>query len=119
MIIELQKGGEIVKALERRERILDILCEKRFVTTEYLVNEFKTSRPTIQNDIIELSLSYPVFTKKGTGGGIYIAKGYYRDKRYLTDNQEKALLSAIDKVDKETQVLLESIIKNFSRPKVI
>ena len=57
-----------MRALERRDKILELLCEKRFLKTADLVREFNTTRTTIQNDILELSLSYPVFTKKGTGG---------------------------------------------------
>lgn len=72
-----------MRTLERRDRIIEILCEKRFVTTEYLIRELEAARSTICNDILELSLSYPIYTKKGTGGGIYIAKGFYRDKDYL------------------------------------
>ena len=115
-IIGLQKGGEIVTALERRDKILEILCEKRTVTVSYLINEFNVARSTIQNDILELSLSYPVFSKPGIGGGICIAKGYYRDKDYLSSKQKETLESLLGEIDEERRSVLESIIKKFARP---
>ena len=114
--MESQKGGEIVSALERRDKILDILCEKRMVKIEYLMNEFNVARGTIINDILELSLSYPVFTKSGRTGGICIAKGYYRDKDYLSSLQKETLESLLGEIDEERKLVLESIIKKFARP---
>ena len=115
-IIELQKGGEIVTALERRDKIIEILCEKRTVTLNYLSDEFKVAKSTIQNDILELSLSYPIFSKSGIGGGIYIAKGYYRDKDYLSSKQKETLESLLGEIDEERRNVLESILEKFARP---
>ena len=103
-------------ALERRDRIIDILCEKRFVKIEYLVNEFSVCEKTIRNDILELSLSYPIYTKTGTWGGVYIADGYYRDKDYLSSLQRETLESLLGEIDAERKLVLESIIKKFARP---
>ncbi|MBQ7976067.1 MAG: DeoR family transcriptional regulator [Clostridia bacterium] len=103
-------------ALERRDKIIELLCEKRTVTLSYLINEFKVARSTIQNDILELSLSYPIFTKPGIGGGVYIAKGYYRDKDYLSSLQKETLESLLGEVDDERKLVIESIINKFARP---
>ena len=116
--IELQrtKGGEIVSALERRDQIVNILCEKRFVQVEFLADMFCVSERTIRNDILELSLSYPIFTKNGKGGGVYIAKGYYRDKDYLSLKQKETLESLLGEIDEERRNVLESILEKFARP---
>lgn len=106
-----------MRAIERRERILDILCEKRFVTVQYLTYELKTARSTLQEDILDLSLTYPIFTKKGKGGGVYIADGFYRDKRYLNESQEQTLVELMDVASIEQRMMLESILKKFARPK--
>ena len=108
-----------MRALERRDKIVDILCEKRHVKIEYLANEFGVSERTIRNDVLELSLSYPIYTKTGTWGGVYIAKGFYRNKDYLSEMQETALASALDKVDEKTRIAIQSVIDKFARPKVI
>lgn len=107
-----------MRALERRDKILELLCEKRFLKTADLVREFNATRTTIQNDILELSLSYPIFTKKGTGGGIYIAKGYYRDKDYLSSLQKETLESLLDKVDNNKKTVILSILNKFTRPTI-
>ena len=49
-----------MKALERRQSIIEYLCEVRETTYENLMFEFQASKRTIQNDILELSLSYPI-----------------------------------------------------------
>ncbi|MBQ3041382.1 MAG: HTH domain-containing protein [Clostridia bacterium] len=105
-----------MNTLERRDKIIELLCEKRFLTMSFLTTEFRVARSTIQNDILELSLSYPVFTKKGTGGGVYIAKGYYRDKDYLNSKQKETIESLLGEVDEERKAVLESILKKFARP---
>ena len=105
-----------MSALERRDQIISLLCEKRFLTMEYLADMFNVSRRTIYVDIMELSLSYPIETKKGTGGGIYVADGYYRDKDYLSTLQKETLESILDKVDNYQKTVICSIIKKFTRP---
>ena len=115
-----RKGGEIVySTLERRDKIIELLCERRFVKIEYLVNEFGVCEKTVRNDILELSLSYPIFTKAGRTGGVYIAKGYYRDKDYLSGEQKETLESLLGEIDEKRKLVLESIIKKFARPEAI
>ena len=66
-----------MKAIERRMAILETLCERKFDKVENLAFEFNVSEWTIRQDILELSLSYPIYTKTGKyGGGVYIAEDY-------------------------------------------
>lgn len=51
-----------MKALERRQALLELLCERRYEKMANLAFEFGVSRQTIQNDVLELSLSYPIYT---------------------------------------------------------
>lgn len=57
-----------MRANERRMRLIEELCERKFDTIDNLAFELGVSRRTICYDIEELSLSYPIFTAKGTGG---------------------------------------------------
>ena len=73
------------------------------------------SRQTIQNDVLELSLSYPIYTSVGNNGGVYVQEDYYLGKTYLSDAQEellKRLYSTCNDADKKT---LQSIIKKFGK----
>ena len=65
-----------MNANERRRQILEVLCERRFDTISNLMFEFSVSRATIKRDIQELTLSYPIYTTLGNGGGVHVVDGY-------------------------------------------
>ena len=105
-------------ALERREAILEVLCERRHDKVANLAFEFGVSTRTIKNDILELSLSYPVFTVTGRyHSGVYIADDYYPGKQYLTEEQLELIISLQSQVDDDQRRILESIVKKFGRSK--
>ena len=60
----------------RRMEIISILSAKGHATMRELAWELEVSRRTIMNDIISLSLYYPVYTKPGEGGGVFITENY-------------------------------------------
>lgn len=47
----------MLKANERRQKILEILCVRRQETMENLAQEFNVTTRTIRNDIEELTLN--------------------------------------------------------------
>lgn len=107
-----------MKALERRQAIIEYLCEVRETTYENLMFEFEAGKRTIQNDILELSLSYPIYTQSGRhGGGIFIAKDYYLGKQYLKPEEKELLESLTATVGDDQRKMLESIIRRFGRPR--
>ena len=81
-------------AAERRQAILEALCVRRHDTRENLAFEFGVSKRTIEYDVLELSLTYPIYTTQGNGGGIHVVDGFYLDKPHLNE-KEVALLSKI------------------------
>jgi predicted DNA-binding transcriptional regulator YafY len=106
-----------VKALERRQSIIEYLCEVRETTYENLMFEFQASKRTIQNDILELSLSYPIYTQAGRhGGGIFIAQDYYLGKQYLRPEEKELLETLSSSVGDDQRKILESIIRKFGKP---
>lgn len=50
----------MLKANERRQKILEILCVRRQETMENLAQEFNVTTRTIRNDIEELTLAHPI-----------------------------------------------------------
>ncbi len=105
----------MIKTTERRMAILHILCARRKETIENLAFELDVCRNTIQRDIEILSLSFPIYTSQGVGGGIYVVEGFQLGMRYLTKAQcelLERLLGAVEGADKET---LHSIIKTFKK----
>ena len=61
-------------ASERRNAILEDLCMRRFERINNLAFQYGVTERTIRNDIMILSLEYPIYTAQGNGGGIYVDK---------------------------------------------
>ena len=58
----------------RRMEIISILSARGHTTMRELAWELDVSRRTIMNDVIALSFDYPVYTKPGEGGGVFITE---------------------------------------------
>ena len=104
-----------MRAIERRQALIELLCERRFEKIENLAFEFSVNECTIRRDIQELSLTYPVYTKTGTYGGVYIADDYYIGKQYLSPEQMELLESYASKAPDAERKILLSIISKFGR----
>jgi predicted DNA-binding transcriptional regulator YafY len=104
--------------IERRQAILEALSDRRRDTVANLASEFDVSNATIRRDIEVLSSSAPIFTVQGNGGGIHVADGYYVSRRYLRDDQENFLRALMDGLQPDKQLLMQSILMAFAKPKV-
>lgn len=106
-----------MEANERRMCLIETMCKRRYDTIDNLAFEFKVSRRTIRYDIEILSCSYPIYTTKGTGGGVHMMDGYRLGMKYFTDSQAE-LLERISKyltgADLKTA---QTMLATFSRPK--
>ena len=102
-------------ALERRQRIVEILNMRRSEQLENLANELNVSKMTIRRDIEVLSCSYPLNTKQGNGGCIYVEEGYDLYERYLSAKQFEVLEELKGVATGEQVKVLETILKNFGR----
>ena len=63
---------EKIPLYERRRRLITVLYERQSDTIGNLAFEFSVSSHTIRNDIRVLELEYPIYTKMGAGGGVFI-----------------------------------------------
>lgn len=107
-----------MKAIERRMAILEKLCERRFEKINNLAFEFGVSEWTIRQDILELSLSYPIYTKQGKyDGGVYVVEGFRMGKTYLTERETDLLEMLASKLTGENFVTMQGIIKKFKEPR--
>lgn len=104
-------------ALNRRQEILNILMIRRRDTIPNLAFEFNVSERTIKRDISILSHDHSIETKRGNGGGIRVAEGYYADRRYLNEEQENMLRKILPDLSSEDQIIMDEILKKFSKPK--
>ena len=101
---------------ERRQLILEALCDRRRDTVENLATEFDVSNRTIRNDILVLSCSYPVYTVQGNGGGIFVAEGFMLGRRYLNDVQKNLLLNLASSLPDHDALVIRTILRDFSLP---
>jgi predicted DNA-binding transcriptional regulator YafY len=82
--------------INRLLEITLILLNKKAVTAGELAARFGVSTRTIYRDIDDLSASgVPVFTNKGSSGGISLLENYAINRTLLTDHERDSLLLAL------------------------
>lgn len=100
-------------ASERRNAILEVLCMRRFEKVENLAFEFNVTGRTIRNDVLILSLEYPIYTTQGNGGGIHVDENYRLGKSYLKDEQQKLLERLLPELNGKDAEVMKSILRTF------
>lgn len=107
----------MISAAERRQRILEVLSDRRHETIATLITEFRVSSSTLKRDVEILSCSAPIFTVRGNGGGIYVAEDWYIGRRYLNSKQEALLIELLEYLESDKQKVLQSILTAFAMPR--
>ena len=100
-------------ASERRNAILEDLCMRRFEKVSNLAFQFGVTERTIRNDILILSLEYPIYTAKGNGGGVYVDENFRLGKVFLKSEQQELLERILPGLDEKDAEVMKSIIKTF------
>ena len=98
---------------ESRNALLEILSMRRFETLENLAFEFGVSKRTIRYDIEILSLTYPIYTVQGNGGGIHVDENYRLGKSYLKKDQQELLERLLPNLNGKDATTMREIIKTF------
>lgn len=105
-----------MRATERRQALLELLCERRHDTMENLAFELGVSRHTIMRDVLELSVSYPIYTVSGRHeSGVFVQDDYYLGKQYLSTEQQALLESLLTKCNTDEKKTMQSILKRFGK----
>ena len=108
---------------ERRQDIIKSLCRNRFATVYELAQKYNVNEKTIRRDIDILSLTYPIYTKSGMHGGIFVTEDYNMDRAYMTFEETELLKSIKKKADKlnllskKEEKLFASLISIYSNPR--
>lgn len=107
-----------VDTAHRRLEIISILVAKGHTTMRELAWELEVSRRTIMNDVIALSFDYPVYTKPGEGGGVFITENYKPYTNTLTQTEQETLSRLYRRaVGKEKEILFR-IIRKYGADKL-
>ena len=83
------------------ERHNDIVGNRAF--------EFDASFHTIRNDIRVLELKYPIYTRIGAGGGVFILDSSRLQQRWLTVRQRELLMDVCGILDDEQTLMMKSL----------
>ncbi len=100
-------------AAERRKAILEVLCLRRHETRENLANEFGVSKRTIEYDVLNLMLTYPVYTVQGNGGGIYVTDNFRLDRPRMNEKQTALLQKVLLTLSGEDKETMQNIINIY------
>lgn len=96
----------------RRIEIINILVIRRRTTASELAKEFGVSVRTIQYDIQALSPVYPIYTRQGENGGIFIREDYKPFVNTLSPMELRTLCELHEQTEGiHKQVLFQIICK--------
>lgn len=102
-------------AVERRQQILELLCQRRKDTMQNLAAELGVSERTIRRDVEILTRSYPLETVCGRyGGGVRVADWYHLDRQRMSPRQTALLRRLAADLRGEDLEVIEQILLKFA-----
>lgn len=102
-------------AVERRQQILELLCQRRKDTMQNLAAELGVSERTIRRDVEILTRSYPLETVCGRyGGGVRLADWYHLDRQRMSPKQTALLRRLAADLRGEDLEVMEQILLKFA-----
>lgn len=102
-------------AVERRQQILELLCQRRKDTMQNLAAELGVSERTIRRDVEILTRSYPLETVCGRyGGGVRVADWYHLDHQRMSPKQTALLRRLAADLRGEDLEVMEQILLKFA-----
>lgn len=107
-----------MNAAERRNEIISILIVRHHATTKELASEFDVTIGTIKSDIQALSFAYPIYTKPGVAGGVFMGGHYNPHINSLTPRELKTLIEVRDQAEEKHKEILAQIIHKYGPDKL-
>ena len=112
---------------DRRERLLRILMVNGRTTVKELAQRLGVSERTILRDIEILSLTKPIYTVGGRGGGVYILDTYNANRVYMQPCDSDLLNKIIFDMEQTGNCSLSSseietlkeLVTFYSQPKYV
>lgn len=102
-------------AVERRQQILELLCQRRKDTMQNLAAELGVSERTIRRDVEILTRSYPLETVCGRyGDGVRVADWYHLDRQRMSPKQTALLRRLAADLRGEDLEVMEQILLKFA-----
>ena len=98
---------------ERRAEIMRILVARRATTMPVLARTFGVTTRTIQNDILALTVDYPLETQRGNGGCVKVADWYHPHRIILSCEQQRVLSELISGCDAYQANVLRQMLTEY------
>lgn len=108
----------MMNTMHRRKELLNTLIVRRHTTAKELAYELGVSVRTIQYDIQALSFDFPIYTKQGENGGVFIEEGYKPYINSLTPLELKILYKLWDKSEGVDKKVIFQIICKYGPDKL-
>ena len=107
-----------MNTVHRRTEIINILIIRRHTTANELAQEFGVSIRTIQYDIQALSLGFPIYTKQGGDGGIFVGENYKPFMNTLTTLELKVLQEMYELAEGIHKKVLFQVLRKYGPDKL-
>ena len=78
---------------------------------------FKINSKTIKAPTELTSLSYPIYTTQGNGGGVHVVDGFRMGRKYMSEEQVILLEKLATKLTGADLKTMQEILKTFKEPK--
>ena len=86
-------------------------------STGMVVARRATSMRTIQNDILALTVDYPLETKQGNGGCVKVADWYHPHRNLLNEEQQRTLSQLMESATEQQAEVLREMLVEYGSPK--
>ena len=103
---------------DRRTEIMNILIIRRHTTARELADGLGVTTRTIQRDIQALSPGFPVYTRQGGDGGIFIGDDYKPYVNTLSTDELKTLRELYGQAEGPQKKILLQIIHKYGPDKL-
>ncbi len=103
---------------DRRMEIINILIIRRRTTARELSEELGVTTRTIQKDIQALSPRFPIYTKQGGDGGIFIGENYKPYINTLSFDELKTLCELYGQAEGKQKKILLQILNKYGPDKL-
>ena len=102
----------------RRMEIISILSVKGHITARELAWELGVTIRTIHHDIFALTFDYPIYTKPGENGGLFIREDYKPYNNSLTKTELKNLLEIYEQMEGIHKEVIFQVIHKYGPDKL-
>ena len=104
-------------ANERRAEIMRILIARRAESAPQLAQELGVCLNTIRHDILVLTADYPLETRTGNGGCVYLPDWYHPHRNILSNEQKQTLSQLMESANEQQAKVLREMLVEYGSPK--